>query len=149
MDLPMNEMPVQYTVDELLPHKGRMVLLDEILNWDANSLTASVCVGSNGLFVDKQNSVPAWVGIEYMAQTIAAWAGTKALQIGNPVRPGYLLGTRKYVARTESFKCLEELVVFVEQKYHNNEMSAFDCLIKANDGGVIATASLSVYQPES
>ena len=38
----------------------------------------------------------AWVGLEYMAQAIGAYAGYTARLRGEPVRIGYLLGTRRY-----------------------------------------------------
>ena len=46
-----------------------------------------------GLFVE-DGQVPAWVGIEYMAQAIAAWAGCRARAAGKPPQLGFLLGSR-------------------------------------------------------
>ena len=77
---------VKYTVEELMPHAGNIVLLDKITSWDDNSLSASVAVGADGLFIDEHNFVPGWIGIEYMAQTIAAWAGTRSKKEVDPTK---------------------------------------------------------------
>ena len=47
---------------------------DRILRWDQDGIEAELVVPEAGLFIE-DGAVPAWVGIEYMAQAIAAWAG--------------------------------------------------------------------------
>lgn len=47
--------------------------------------------------------MPAWFGIELMAQAIAAHVGLLSMRDGNPARPGVLLGSRKYEAHTPAF----------------------------------------------
>jgi predicted hotdog family 3-hydroxylacyl-ACP dehydratase len=47
-------------------------------------------------YFDRQlNGVPNYVGIEYMAQSIAALAGVEARLDHEGIRVGFLLGTRK------------------------------------------------------
>ena len=61
-------------VAELLPHDPPMVLIDKVLSYDENSLVAEVAIRPDSAFCGA-NGVPGWVGIEYMAQAIAAHAG--------------------------------------------------------------------------
>src|SRR5215471_7164387 len=82
-------------IRSLLPHAGPMVLLDRVISVDEDSLLAEVCIRSDSLFCNG-GGVGAWVGVEYMAQAIGAWAGYTAQLRGEPVKLGFLLGTRSY-----------------------------------------------------
>jgi predicted hotdog family 3-hydroxylacyl-ACP dehydratase len=62
-----------YSFESVVPHTGTMVLLDQIEYWDETGLQASVTIRADAPFADV-SGVPAWVGIELMAQTIAATA---------------------------------------------------------------------------
>lgn len=135
----------RFTVDEVVPHAAPMILIDEILDYSEDSLTARVVIRESSLFRSPDNSVPSWVGIEYMAQTIAAWAGVQARLAGNAVKTGYLLGARRYEASSPVFQPGEILTVHVTKQYHTDDLGAFDCTI-SNDR-VSATATLNVYQP--
>ena len=97
--------------------------------------------------VQTQEGVGGWVGIEYMAQAVAAWAGWQALQQGVPPRIGFLLGTRRYrsVAR---FACGGRLRVEVERSYQtDNGLGLFDCRIAAGERE-LARAQITVFGPD-
>jgi predicted hotdog family 3-hydroxylacyl-ACP dehydratase len=49
-----------------------MILLDKIIEFDERSLSAEIVVRENTL-LSNSKEVPSWVGIEYMAQAIAAF----------------------------------------------------------------------------
>jgi predicted hotdog family 3-hydroxylacyl-ACP dehydratase len=131
-------------VAELIPHSGKMVWLDRIIDCDDNALSAECIVRDDGLLGDSK-TVPAWVGIEYMAQAIAAYAGVMAKRAGRPVKPGFLLGTRRYSSTVAEFKAGSTLTVRVEKIIQNNNMAAFECKIQGD--GVEVSANLNVYQP--
>ncbi len=141
-----NNIAKRFTVREVVPHAGKMVLLDEILDCNENSLTASLLITEETLFLDNMGRVPAWVGIEYMAQAVAAWAGTHAKIAGRPVQLGYLLGTRKYIAHVDNFLLGSRLTVTVKMIYRDNELGVFDCAIATDN--LLVEASINVYQPE-
>jgi predicted hotdog family 3-hydroxylacyl-ACP dehydratase len=134
-----------YVVSEVLPHAGRMILIDEILDYSDSSLTARVTIKDSSLFLAADHAVPAWVGIEYMAQTIAAWAGVQAKLRGEPVKPGYLLGTRHYQANKPAFALGEILTIVANKQYHEGELAVFDCTISGEQ--VLVSATLNVFQP--
>ncbi len=72
----MNNIP---DVASLLPHEAPMILIDKLINVTELTVHCQVKIDSAGLFFDKDNhGVPAWLGIEFMAQTIAAWYGYQA-----------------------------------------------------------------------
>jgi predicted hotdog family 3-hydroxylacyl-ACP dehydratase len=138
--------PCRYGVAELLPHRPPMILLDEILGYDEGSLSAAVRVGPASLFVES-GAVPAHIGFEYMAQACGAFAGVVARERGEPVKIGFVLGTRQYRAHVPSFRCGDRLVVTVSVLYQDEQMGAFDCRIEIA-GTLAAEAQLSVYQPD-
>lgn len=132
------------TIDELIPHSGCMVLLDRIVAHDHQSLTAELVVRDDGLFGDHE-AVPAWVGIEYMAQTIAAYVGVRAREANDPIRLGFLLGTRRYLTNVGIFKVGAVLTIQADKIYQDEGLGVFDCRIHGLD--VEVTAKLNVYQP--
>src|SRR5512139_2637408 len=101
-------------IRDLLPHSGPMVLLDHVVAADDESLCAAVRVRADSLFyVD--GGVGGWVGLEYMAQAIGAFAGFHARLRGEPVRIGYLLGTRHYECKQPRFDLGRYLRIYVKR----------------------------------
>jgi len=131
-------------VRELLPHDPPMVLLDRVLTCDKTSLVAEVTIRPDSLLCG-EDGVPAWVGIEYMAQSVAAHAGAQARLSGAPPSIGYLLGTRSYKSTTGLFALGDTLTIHVETLFTDMGLGAFACRIEMN--GPIATATINVYQP--
>jgi len=136
-----------FSVEELVPHSGDMVLLERVVAAGEDTLTAKLRVREDGIF-DRQGRVPAYVGIEYMAQAVAAFSGYHAKQAGRDVRLGFLLGTRKFNSNIDSYRCGDELTVEVERLLQaENGMATFEC--KVIGAGVEQSARLNVYQPEN
>ncbi|MGZ8904820.1 MAG: ApeP family dehydratase [Methylobacter sp.] len=131
-------------VADLIPHTGSMVLLDRIIDYDDQGLTAELAVRGDGLLGDDK-AVPAWAGIEYMAQAIAAYAGLMARRAGEPIRLGFLLGTRRYSSNVAAFKVGSTLTIQVKKIMQDDNLGVFDCRILGE--GVEVTANLNVYQP--
>jgi predicted hotdog family 3-hydroxylacyl-ACP dehydratase len=83
-------------VAQLLPHAGRAVLIDTLLENSRDAVRAVARITSAHPFFVPGKGVPAWVGVEMMAQTIAAHAGLEGRAEGRSPRAGLLLGTRRY-----------------------------------------------------
>ena len=94
---------IDWPLAELLPHAGDMILIEQILSFDEEQIHTRLTVKPGGLFSLPDGSLPAWVGVELMAQSVAAFAGCHARQKGNPVALGFLLGTRKFECNVEAF----------------------------------------------
>ena len=88
----------------LLPHNHPMILIDSIVEFGDDFTIATVTPAPGKPFADKIGNVPTWVGMEYMAQTIGAYAGIMAQQAGQPVKVGFLLGTRAYEINLDQFR---------------------------------------------
>jgi predicted hotdog family 3-hydroxylacyl-ACP dehydratase len=135
------EIPVR----ELLPHDPPMVLLDRIVSFDEATLSAEVDISRDSMFCG-DDGVPGWVGIEYMAQAVAAHAGYKAHLEGDAPTIGYLLGTRAYKSSVRTFPIGETLQVHIESLFVEMALGAFACHIDMDE--TVATAKINVYQPE-
>lgn len=134
-------------IENYVPHRGAMLLLDRLLAADDDTAVAEVTVPRDGLFLHDAG-MPSWVGMEYMAQTVAAWAGWRALQKGKAVQIGFLLGSRKYETAQAFFAPGSRLTVSVRcELLGDNGLGMFDCRIEANGGEEVATARISVFEP--
>lgn len=138
------------TLEDLLPHRPPMTLIDEIVSFDvaSRSLTARVTIGRDQLFFDT-DGVPNWVAIEYMAQTAAALAGSwdRIESPDRPARPGLLLGTRKLDLRLEKFEDGRTYLITAVSAFNDADAASFECTIRTEDGTVVATAVLNAYRP--
>jgi len=131
---------------ELLPHAGDMILIDSITSFDDEQIFTRLTVKPDGLFNLPDGSLPAWVGIELMAQSVAAFAGCHAKQKGNPVELGFLLGTRKFECNVEAFPAGTDLTIHgLRSLEDDNGMGVFECHI--NGDGIHASARLNVFRP--
>ncbi|NRA40623.1 MAG: hypothetical protein HRU15_20930 [Planctomycetes bacterium] len=137
---------INYDVAQLVPHSAAMSLLDDIITYDKQSLQAAVEIHEHSMFADKYG-VPAWVGLEYMAQTVAAFAGTLAREQGQQPAVGFLVSTRKYTSSVPYFPLLCRLHINVCLNIQSDDgLSVFDCRLSTED--ISAEATLNVYQPD-
>jgi predicted hotdog family 3-hydroxylacyl-ACP dehydratase len=137
---------IDWPLAELLPHAGDMILIEQILAFDDEQIETRLTVRPGGLFSQPDGSLPAWVGIELMAQSVAAFAGCRARKRGDAVELGFLLGSRKFECNVESFPAGTELTLHsLRSLEDDNGMGVFECHINAP--GIHATARLNVYRP--
>ncbi|MGO4332302.1 MULTISPECIES: ApeP family dehydratase [unclassified Cupriavidus] len=133
-------------IGEVVPHAGAMRLLDELLGADDEQAVARTTVRATQLFVD-ESGMPGWVGIEYMAQTIAAWAGVRDLRAGRKPGIGFLLGSRRYECDLAAFPVGSVLTVRARAELTgDNGLGMFACALSL-DGREVARANVSVFQP--
>ena len=137
-----------YRFEELVPHTGIMALLEQVVSWNGEEIVTSVVIDQSAPFCNGEG-VPAWFGLEYMAQTIAAYAGIKAKELDQAVKIGFLLGTRRYECSKNSFRVGELIRVSAREEVQgSNGLSAFNCCIFDGEDKLVAQANLNVFQPE-
>ena len=82
-----------------------------------------------------------------MAQTSSAFAGLEAKRAGEPIKLGFLLGTRRYETSLEVFPKGMVLDVRAQSEYRDaNGLDSFHCMLSVGDE-VVTTARLNVFQP--
>lgn len=140
----MNDI-VRVPIAELLPMQPPMVFLDRVVSYEDPKLVTEVDIRP-GIPFCEDDGVPAWIGIEYMAQAVAAHAGVEARLRGEPPTIGFLLGTRAYRCSIDRFALGERLRIHVEPLFSEEGLGAFSCSIEMAD--TVAAATVNVYQPE-
>ncbi len=130
---------------ELLPHSGRMRLLDRVVEHIPERTVCAVETAASELFAEADGGVPAWVGLEYMAQCVAAHSGLVARALGVPRERGLLLGTKRTELFVDRFAPGARLAVTSEHLRGERGLVWFDCRVEAEDGTLLARGRLSVY----
>ncbi|MGP9803094.1 ApeP family dehydratase [Rheinheimera sp. NSM] len=138
-----------YTIEQVLPHAAPMILLSDFIEAGDEHGVCTVRIDEQSPFYDAgQQAVPSYVGVEYMAQTIAAYAGANRLARGGQVRIGFLLGCRKYVPVVSGFAHGAELTITATQLVmEQSGLSVFDCQIYQQQQ-LLVSAKLNVFQPD-
>lgn len=139
-------MALEWPLPSLLPHSGTMVLIDDPADFGDGWAESSVRIGEDSVFYKPGAGVPSWVGAEYMAQTIALYAGIGARRNDEEIRIGLLIGSRRYTAMTDYFELGTVLRIHVSEIWEDEQMAVFDCRIDA--GERLAEAQLNVFRPE-
>ena len=137
---------IDWPLAQLLPHAGDMILIDQVLGFDQEQIHTRLTVRAGGLFNREDGSLPAWVGVELMAQSVAAYAGCRARVQGDPVELGFLLGTRKFECNVDHFPLGCELHIHALRSLEDdNGMGVFECHLTGP--GIHASARLNVFRP--
>lgn len=133
-------------IDDYIPHRGPARWLDRVIEVDAEHALAESDVPAEGRLVHG-GAMPAWAGVELMAQTVAAWAGGCAQREGRALRLGFLLGTRRYEAHCSGFASGSRLRISARRELVSDEgLGIFSCSIHCGDD-LLAQAQLSVFEP--
>lgn len=140
----------EYTIEQVLPHEQPMILLDQLVSFSKNNALCCCTITEQSLFFDASlQGVASYVGIEYMAQSIAAYANANELSHNRTVEVGFLVSSRKYQCEFSVFKLGMVLMINVEKIYRDESgLSAFDCNIFTNEQQ-IASARINVFQPKN
>lgn len=139
-------------VAPLLPHSGRMILLDKITEYSHEHLRAETTIRPDNILI-QNNELSCLSGIEIMAQGIAAWAGCMAHEAGEAVRLGFLLGTRKLNLFATHIPIGATLAIDVRVSTQDaSGMGVFDCELHRVDTAektLLLQAALNVFSPKN
>ena len=131
---------------ELLPHQGQAVLIDSVLEDSRDSIRVRARVRPDSPYFVPGQGLPAWVGIELMAQAIAAHAGLSARREQKPPRAGMLLGTRRYEATAPYFPEGAELEVRADRDFGDDGgLAACACTILCG-GETVVKATIIIVE---
>jgi predicted hotdog family 3-hydroxylacyl-ACP dehydratase len=129
-------------IEELLPHRYGMLLVDRLLEWDASSATVSARPAADAWYAET-DGMPSRIGIELMAQAIAAHVSVVAWSKGEPPKKGVLLGARSYRATQPYFAVGRSITIKAVRAFSDESgMGAYDCSIEN-----AAKARILVFEP--
>lgn len=123
-----------------------MLLIDAVEEFGPDHLLGTYVVPAQGLFTRPDGRLPAWVGVEIMAQAIAAHVGVRCRLSGAPIPIGVLVGARRLHCTTDAFEPGARLTVDVRRVMEDGKgVGIWTCRIDGE--GVRSEAQLSVYEP--
>lgn len=134
--------PLSYPLEELIPHRGTMKLVDKLVSFDAEEESAVV------EFTVKDKFQGSQVAIEYMAQSAAVLAGIfdKIEHPEKPPRIGFLMGSRKLKLDIPEFEVGRTYRVNVKKIFSDENTGSFDAAIMDGEK-LLASAILNAYRP--
>lgn len=129
-------------IERLIPHRGAMCLLEEVLSWDENTIACRAVTHRDPANpLRSQGGLGAIIGVEYAAQAVAAHGG---LLNEKTSKSGYLAALRDVVcsvARLDSER--EDLVVSATRLAAESGRLLYDFRVEAG-GRELLRGRLSV-----
>ncbi len=133
---------------ELVPHKGKMFLLNRVQSYSLESvcITTEIDITRDNLFYEEElGGVPAWVAFEYMAQSISALSGIYGRSRGEKPKVGFIMSVNSFKANIPVFKVGETVVVTVRQTIRMDMAVTFDGTAKVGET-LAVTATLNTVE---
>lgn len=133
---------------ELVPHKGKMFLLNRVQSYSLESvcITTEIDITRDDLFYEEElGGVPAWVAFEYMAQSISALSGIYGRSRGEKPKVGFIMSVNSFKANIPVFKVGETVVVMVRQTIRMDMAVTFDGTAKVGET-LAVTATLNTVE---
>lgn len=134
------------TIADLVPHTYPMILIDTLIEAQDDFIHTQVKIQEGIPFYDK-GKVPSYVGLEYMAQSIATWNGVLGHKEGHQPKIGFLVGTRSLKLQAPFFHEGMLLDIYGKLIFNSDNMASFDCWITYGSDR-LCEGRLNVYQPE-
>jgi len=88
--------PHSFPIASLLPHRGPMLLIEQLHTCDSTQGHGFATVQPGGIFIDSRGEMDPLVQVELLAQMVAAYKGYEATLAGRSVRAGFLVGIKDF-----------------------------------------------------
>ena len=116
----------------LLPHKGKMLLLNRITEYDVNRgfLCSEYDMSGDCLFYDPAlGGAPAWMSFEFMAQSVSALSGLTGRIMGKPPMLGFILSVSSFEIKTPVLRPGETVRTSISEVTRVGMVSTFRCTV--------------------
>jgi len=144
------EFKTREDVESLVPHAGKMFLLDRIVEYDLEEIyiVTQVDVSEKSMFYcEELGGVPSYVAFEYMAQSISALSGIHGRYCGKSPKEGFIMSVSNCKAELSAFKPGDVVEIRVKQSMRMDMAVTFDCMASMG-GKTVVTATLSTVEVE-
>jgi predicted hotdog family 3-hydroxylacyl-ACP dehydratase len=141
----MTELP---PIEELVPHRHPMLLIDGVTSFETTRLTATF-TPAEGCW-DDPRGLPSYAGIEIIAQAIAAHNSLASRISEGSTEPsvGVLLGARSYEATMPFFPLGRRILIELEEKMQDPVgFGAFLGTLRDEAGSILASSTIKVFRP--
>lgn len=145
------EYKTRESVSELVPHKGKMLLLDRVQSYSVETvtITTEIDISRDSFFYEEElGGVPAWVAFEYMAQSISALSGIYGRSKGEKPKVGFIMSVSGFKSDIAAFKEGDKVVVTVHETIRMDSAVTFDG-IASIDGKTVVTATLNTVEVDN
>ena len=117
-------------VEMLLPHTGRAVLLDAVLEHGERHTVCRADPARAKDFAQGDGAIPSWVGLEILAQGVAVHAGLQARARGEAPQLGLFLGSRRVTLHAPFLIPGRPTLVRVEHRLGHAGPVSFLCTLR-------------------
>ena len=156
MDVKIPEFIGENEIAEYLPHRGKMLLLSRIIDYDIEKhiITGEYDITKECIFYEKEaDGIPSWVSFELMAQTVCALTGIEHKFFNRKIVPGMLLSVTGFKTNRDWFKAGETVRMRMSEDYCDEESALYNYLgelfTSDNDKEPTVTAKISAIKIES
>ncbi len=129
-------------LQDFLPHRPPMLLIDELVHCDEHAVTCTATVRVGAPFV-VDGRVPALLSLELFAQTVAALHAYLHRDRPPNGQHGKLLGTRELELAVDHFHVGDTLTITGHELWHDEQLAQFRCELHRG-GERLAAAAISV-----
>jgi len=143
-------MPDFPPIAELLPHDGEMVLLSEVVEFTEEVTVCRAVIRADGLFANADGSTGSWLGLELMAQCIAAHSALVRRSEGQLPRIGFLVSSRRLKFSGNRYHAGQQLRIRSEHIWGKSTgMVSVRCTIHDEKSDtLLAEATLNCFVPK-
>lgn len=116
-------------IEQLVPHKGKMFLLDRVKKYDLETITieTQVDINENCLFYDENlGGVPVWISFEYMAQSISLMSGIFGRAHDEAPKVGFIMSVSSFNSHVPVFKKGDVITLKVHQTIRMDAAVTFE-----------------------
>ncbi|QWD91641.1 hypothetical protein [Polynucleobacter sp. MWH-Braz-FAM2G] len=134
-------------LEQMLPHKPPMVLVDRLVSSDDHSAIVEAIIKDDYPFTGE--SIGTWIGLELMAQSAAVLAKLTKQAGSDKASLGFLLGSRSFTAHVPEFVPGQKVTVEIELDPASEGQVMVNARgrIKGVAGQVICEGTLTLYEP--
>lgn len=137
------------TLADYVPHQPPMRLVERALEVGSDrAVTEAKVTADNPFFRAESAGVPAWIGLEYLAQTAAVWLGAACERDGRPIQPAFLISSRELVAHRPVLAEGQRLRIEVSPDWADRPLVAFKGRILGENNETLIEAVFAAYQPD-
>ena len=134
-----------------IPHKGKMLLIDEIENIDFENktITAFATINEDNIFYET-DGVPSYIFIEYVAQSCAAYNSYNQIQNNNEKEKiGFILNIKSANCYKDKVASGETIYIKAKETLRDSNIAYYDGEVFYNNqnNDKIMDCSIMVMQP--
>jgi len=137
-------------LQSLVPHKGRMFLLNKINSYDLKEgrLEAECDITEDCLFYDPASGgVPSWLSFEFSAQAISGLFGLRRREMGKKPKIGYIMSVSSLKTEVPFFRPGTTVQIKVKEINRIDTVYSFDSFVFL-DGRKLYEGKLTVMDVE-